>query len=183
MARSPGDGGAKTGSDALARLVRDRRERLGMTRHDLAEATGVPYPTIAQIETAYRGASPGRLKVIAGALGLDPADLYAVLAADAAGPSAKPARGGRPAAAARGEGRWLANPSYASPAAPLASEPAPTPPGSPPSAADVVDRVVALLDQLPPQERLDALGRVQSRLLAGLVRDEVRRAVKPPPRR
>ena len=69
------DGSGKTGSDELARVVRERRESQGWTRQQLADATGIPYPTIAQIETAYRGVSPSRLGVIARVLGLDPKDL------------------------------------------------------------------------------------------------------------
>jgi hypothetical protein len=34
----------------------------------------------------------------------------------------------------------------------------------------------------PPHERLDALGRVQSRLMSGLVQEKVRRATEQPPR-
>src|SRR3954470_8459488 len=82
MSRSPSEGSAKTGSEALARLIRERREGLGLTRQDLADATGIPYPTIAQIETAYRGVSPARLGVIARALGLDPKALYDLLASE-----------------------------------------------------------------------------------------------------
>src|SRR3954447_21764194 len=97
MSSSSNEGSPKTGSEELARLMRQRREQLGMSRQDLAEATGVPYPTIAQIETAYRGVSPSRLGVIARALGLDPAQLYDVLASDVGVPApAKPARRGRP---------------------------------------------------------------------------------------
>jgi hypothetical protein len=33
----------------------------------------------------------------------------------------------------------------------------------------------------PPHERLDALGRVQSRLMSGLVQEKVRRATEQPP--
>ena len=33
----------------------------------------------------------------------------------------------------------------------------------------------------PPHERLDALGRVQSRLMSGLVQEKVRRAAEQPP--
>ena len=47
-------------------------------------------------------------------------------------------------------------------------------------ASDVVELVVALLSELPPHERLGALGRVQSQLLSGLVQEEVRRATGPP---
>ena len=94
MARTPdrsdradrSDGG-KTGSQELARILRERREELGMSRQDLADATGIPYPTVAQIETAYRGVSPARLGVIARVLGLDPKDLYDVLASEGAADS------------------------------------------------------------------------------------------------
>ena len=94
------DGSGKTGSDELARVVRERRESLGWTRQQLADATGIPYPTIAQIETAYRGVSPSRLGVIARVLGLDPKELYEVLASEgevggSAGPAVRgPGRGG-----------------------------------------------------------------------------------------
>src|SRR5881397_2898693 len=109
MSRSASEGSAKTGSEELARLIRDRREQLGMSRQDLADATGVPYPTIAQIETAYRGVSPSRLGVIARALGLDPAELYEVLASDTgtAAPTSRSARRSRPTARMRGDEDWL----------------------------------------------------------------------------
>jgi transcriptional regulator with XRE-family HTH domain len=180
MSRSPGDGSAKTGSERLAQLIRDRREQLGMSRQDLADATRVPYPTIAQIETAYRGVSPRRLGTIARALALDPARLYDLLASDTPPAAGKPARRAPSATRARGDSEWLPNPAYAPPPAPMAADPVPPPPKAAPSASDVVEHVVALLSGLPPHERLDALGRVQSRLLSGLVQDEVRRATERP---
>lgn len=179
MSRSPSDGSAKTGSERLARLIRSRREQLGMSRQDLADATGVPYSTIAQIETAYRGVSPSRLGTIARALELDPAQLYDVLASDTP-PAAWPARRTRSTTRARGDSEWLPNPAYAPPPAPMAADPAPPPMEAAPSASEVVEHVVALLSELPSHERLDALGRVQSRLLSGLVQEEVRRATERP---
>src|SRR3954467_10635676 len=113
MSRSPSEGSAKTGSEALAQLIKGRREELGMSRQDLADATGVPYPTIAQIETAYRGVSPSRLGVIARALGLDPKEPYDVLASDTSGAaSAAPraTRRTRPAARVRPDDAWMPNP-------------------------------------------------------------------------
>jgi transcriptional regulator with XRE-family HTH domain len=181
MAPSPSNGSAKTGSEALARLIRDRREQLGMSRQELADATGVPYPTIAQIETAYRGVSPSRLGVIARTLGLDPAVLYDALASDTgtSAPATKSARRSRGAGRASNDREWLTNPSYA-PSAPLLAESAPLAMEAASPSTDVVERVVALLSELPAEERLDALGRVQSRLLSGLVQDEVRRATRGP---
>jgi len=178
MSRSPSDGSAKTGSERLARLIRDRREQLGMSRQDLADATTVPYPTIAQIETAYRGVSPSRLKTIARALGLDPAELYDVLASDTPPDASKPGRQARSAARAPGDSGWLPNPAYAPPV-PMA-DPAPPPSEAAPPASDVVEHVVALLSELPPHERFAGRGRVQSRLLSGLVREEVQRAIERP---
>ena len=166
MARSSSDGSAKTGSARLARLIRDRREELGLSRQDLADRTGVPYPTIAQIETAYRGVSPSRLGTIARTLGLDPAELYEALATDTPSAASQPASRARPTTRARGD--WLPNPAYAPPAE------------AAPPASDVVERVVALLSELPPRQRLDALGRVQSGVLSGLVEEEVRQATERP---
>lgn len=178
MSRSPSDGSAKTGSKALGDLLIQRREQLGISRQKLAELSGVPYPTIAQIETGYRGVSPSRLGLIARALGLDPAKLYDVLASD------EPEMSTRPSARARAQARrrtsdegWLANPAYVADSAPLMSPSAPMP-ATAPRSYDVVEQVVTLLSDLPPDERLDALGRVQSRLLAGLVQEEVRRATR-----
>jgi transcriptional regulator with XRE-family HTH domain len=182
MSGSSSDGSAKTGSERLARLIRDRREQLGMSRQDLADATRVPYPTIAQIETAYRGVSPSRLGTIARVLGLDPAQLYDALASDTPPAASNPARQTRSTTRARGDSEWLPNPAYAPPAAPMAGSPVPPPAEAAPPASDVVERVVALLSELPPHERLDALGRVQSRLLSGLVQEEVRRATERPGR-
>jgi len=187
------DGSGKTGSDELARVVRERRESLGWTRQQLADATGIPYPTIAQIETAYRGVSPSRLGVIARVLGLDPKELYDVLAsqgevAGAAAPlSAAPARG-RSAQRFRAAGSWHDNPGFAaaapvspvgrparavSPAAdPPAALPAPTGPTDQRS-PDVIGRVVELLSQLPADERLEALSRVQNVVLDQIVQERV----------
>jgi transcriptional regulator with XRE-family HTH domain len=127
-------------------LIRERREQLGMSRHELAEATAVPYPTIAQIETAYRGSSPSRLGVIARALDLDPADLYEVLTSDAASPSAAPAQHSRSSMRSTGGGDWQPNPAYDPLSAPLPEESHRHP-------ADVVEHVVDLLSQLPRTPR------------------------------
>src|SRR3954468_20836774 len=116
MARSPSDGSAKTGSEELARLIRDRREQLGMSRQDLADATGIPYPTVAQIETAYRGVSPSRLGVIARVLGLDPKELYDLLAADTSESPPEPTPPSTAASRDLQAGSWYANPTFAAPA-------------------------------------------------------------------
>jgi len=200
MARSSErpDGSGKTGSDELARVVRERRESLGWTRQQLADATGIPYPTIAQIETAYRGVSPSRLGVIARVLGLDPKELYEVLASEgdvggAPAPlSEAPARG-RSAQRFRAAGSWHDNPGFAdaAPVAPVGRPSRPVPPTQPRSALpaptgpsdqqspDVVGRVVELLSQLPADQRLEALSRVQHVVLDQIVQERVEGADRP----
>ena len=187
------EGSGKTGSDELARVVRERRESLGWTRQQLADATGIPYPTIAQIETAYRGVSPSRLGVIARVLGLDPKELYEVLAsAGEAGAapaplSSAPARG-RSAQRFRAAGSWHENPGFAAaaPVSPVGRPARPVPPPADPPPAlpaptrpsdqrspDLIGQVVELLSQLPAGERLGALSRVQNLVLDQIVQERV----------
>ena len=193
------DGSGKTGSDELARVVRERRESLGWTRQQLADATGIPYPTIAQIETAYRGVSPSRLGVIARVLGLDPKDLYEVLAsqgevgAEPAPLSEAPARG-RSAQRFRAAGSWHDNPGFAAAAsvAPVGRPTRPVPPTPDPRSAlpaptgpsdqqspDVIGQVVELLSQLPAAKRIEALSRVQHVVLDQIVQERVEGADRP----
>ena len=196
MARSSErpDGSGKTGSDELARVVRERRESLGWTRQQLADATGIPYPTIAQIETAYRGVSPSRLGVIARVLGLDPKELYDVLASEgevggAAAPlSAAPARG-RSAQRFRAAGRGTTTRGSRPPPRRHRSDDPPGPsrlaaatmpalrravPGPPTSGRRTSSvEVVELLSSLPTDERLEALSQVQSHVLDRIVQERV----------
>lgn len=179
MARTPdrrSDSG-KTGSEDLARIVRERRKALGMSRQELADASGIPYPTIAQIETAYRGVSPARLGVIARVLGLDPKELYDVLASDSADAALAEAAE-RPPAVARsripaGKGSWHANPRFAAAMPMAAAAPAAARPPAEPSVGEVVGQVVELLVSLPDATRMEALARVQSQLLERIVTERL----------
>lgn len=60
----------KTGSEEFGALLRSARERLGMSRRDLAESTGLSYPYISQLETGYRMPSSPAMRSLANALGL-----------------------------------------------------------------------------------------------------------------
>jgi transcriptional regulator with XRE-family HTH domain len=66
----------KTGDIELGRKVATRREELGMSRKDLASATHLSYPYIAQIETGYRLPSAKHHRVLAKALGLSLDELF-----------------------------------------------------------------------------------------------------------
>jgi transcriptional regulator with XRE-family HTH domain len=159
----------KTGSDELGELIRARRDDLGMSRRELVEATGLSYPYVSQLETGYRLPSSTALRDLAGALQMSTDELVSVMPAERSG-SARTSRGSG----------WITNPSYARPtsAAPLPAR-KPRQPGQPqrprrrPTA--VVEQAVDLLASLPPDQRLDALSKVQRALMAGLVDEEVRR--------
>jgi transcriptional regulator with XRE-family HTH domain len=156
----------KTGSDELGELIRARRDDLGMSRRELVEATGLSYPYVSQLETGYRLPSSTALRDLAGALQMSTDELVSVMPAERSG-SARTSPGSG----------WISNPSYARPtsAAPLPAR-RPRPPGRPrrrPTA--VVEEAVDLLSSLPPDQRLDALSKVQRALMAGLVDEEVRR--------
>ena len=82
----------KTGDLELGRTIAGRREELGMSRKELAEATGLSYPYIAQIETGYRLPSTKHQVPIAKALGLSLDELFST--EEDLRPAA-PSRGGR----------------------------------------------------------------------------------------
>lgn len=66
----------KTGDLELGRTIARRRDELGMSRKELAEATGLSYPYIAQIETGYRLPSTKHQIPLAKALGLSLDELF-----------------------------------------------------------------------------------------------------------
>ena len=70
----------KTGSEEFGELLRRGRERLGMSRRDLVEATGLSYPYISQLETGYRQPSPTAIQKLADALQLSLDDLFSAMA-------------------------------------------------------------------------------------------------------
>ena len=73
-------GSPKTGSEEFGDLLRQGRERLGMSRRDLVEATGLSYPYISQLETGYRQPSPTAIQKLADALQLSLDDLFSAMA-------------------------------------------------------------------------------------------------------
>jgi transcriptional regulator with XRE-family HTH domain len=182
VARPQSQASGKTGSAELAQVIRDRRLQLGISRQELADATDIPYSTLAQVETAYRGVSPSRLGVIARALQLDPKELYDVLAREPSLTSAAPSPD--LAAGAPEEGTaWHPNPAYAAAPSPAFAVDALAMVTGERSGPDVVDEVVELLSELPADHRIDALGQVQRRLLSGLVQEGIWRAASHRPDR
>lgn len=181
----------KTGSEALGDLIRERREAKGWTRRDLAEQTGLSYPYISQLETAYRLPSSRAMQVLARALDIEAGDLFDALPEDAAlsvpapsrttGSAIKPGRTGGPTsrqpsatsrAAPPDDDRWITNPAHKKPA--YADIPAISVLRGEASGADAVRHAVGALESLAPDERLAALQEVQAAVVAGIVRDQRR---------
>ena len=149
----------KTGSEQLGQFIRARRQALGLRRRDLVELTGLSYPYVSQIETGYRLPSDRALRDIAAALQLDAAELTAVMPADRQSTSllmvSSPTTGGPD---------WDTNPGYAAGPPDRGTGAAATP-----SRTGIVTAAVQLLEQLSPDDRLDALTQVLRQLLEGLV--------------
>lgn len=70
----------RTGDLALGRRIAARREELGMSRKDLAEATELSYPYVAQIETGYRLPSAKHQLTLSRVLGMSLDDLFGTAA-------------------------------------------------------------------------------------------------------
>src|SRR6476660_9838772 len=108
----------KTGSEEFGELLRRSRERLGMSRRDLVEATGLSYPYISQLETGYRQPSPTAIQKLADALQLSLDDLFSAMA-----------RGRRDELSVSPERenstRWVRNASFSGAAGRPAARPAP----------------------------------------------------------
>lgn len=87
----------RTGDLDLGRRIAARREELGMSRKELAAATELSYPYIAQIETGYRLPSAKHQVTLAHVLGMSLDDLFGTV--DTLPPlrsASAPARSARP---------------------------------------------------------------------------------------
>jgi transcriptional regulator with XRE-family HTH domain len=150
------------GAEQFGRLLAARRHELGLSRRDLADASGLSYPYVSQLETGYRLPSHKALAALAEALELSPSELSAsipygeALASSDLGSPRKPR-------SARTRERWYGNPQY-----PAASAAAPSP-----DPARVAQQIARLVGDLPRGQRLDALHLAQRQVMEDLVDEEV----------
>lgn len=70
----------------FADTLRALRERQGMSRSDLASASGLSYPYVSQLETGLRKPSRKAAAELARALSVHPLDFEATIPADASDP-------------------------------------------------------------------------------------------------
>jgi len=136
----------KTGSDEFGELLRRGRERLGMSRRDLVEATRLSYPYVSQLETGYRQPSPAAIQKLADALQLSLDELFTAMGRgvrDDTAPADMPdARAVDPTMPRSQDisSRWVRNASFAGAAAGRQRATGPEGPGGTPNAAGQVAR-------------------------------------------
>lgn len=140
----------RRGDAGVGERIKRRREELGMDRNALAEAAGISYPYISQLETGYRNASHPKQLAIASALGVGLDDLFAT----------EELRDSLPRQGA-GVASPAATPDLSSPARPTLS--------------DVVTAAVNAIEYLPRSVRLDALNQIQRRVLDSLTSSRIER--------
>lgn len=70
---------SSTAHEALVRLLVSERQRCGLSQRALAERLGKPPNFVARIETGQRNVSVVEFVVIAQALGVEPASMFAGL--------------------------------------------------------------------------------------------------------
>lgn len=161
----------------LAAALRVRRDELGLSRKDLASATGLSYPYIAQLEGGYRAPSLGSARKLAAALSLPVEDLVALADDD-------PVLAGSPPPPAA-----YANPIYAPSIAMSAMSADDGPAGEMLATDRRLSRVMIrsdaaravleareALSRLPAEDRLIALSQLQAEVLDDVVTDRVERA-------
>ena len=167
----------ETAGQDFGRVLKARREELGMTRRELVDASGLSYPYVSQLETGSRLPSHKSLARLARALQLEPTDLSAAITFDEESiPRPQPDRMQRPLADQMpppgvGSSGWQSNPAFLRSlvAGSSASAHRPDP-------HVIVALLVDLVSSLPPGDRLDVLGRAQRLIVDELVEERVRRA-------
>jgi transcriptional regulator with XRE-family HTH domain len=136
MATSP-----KTGDLQLGKKIAARRDELGLSRRQLAEATSLSYPYIAQIETGYRLPSTRHQVILAKVLGISLDELFGT----GEEPPQKPGRF-KPASSRRRR----------------------------PTIDDATEQAAQEIEALPVSVRLQALSRIQLRILQSVAEDQAK---------
>jgi len=137
----------KTGDLELGRKIAARREELGMSRKELAEATHLSYPYIAQIETGYRLPSGKHQVVLSRVLGVSLDELFGI--EDELPSMLADISVGGPPPAVVGKAKRL-------------------------SLDESIDYAAQALEALPYSVRLEALSRLQLRIMQGVAEAQVR---------
>ena len=152
----------------FARVIKEQRDRLQMSRSQLAEAAELSYPYISQLETGLRKPSRNAARAIAGALGISVEDLERTIPGDA-----KDVQELRQAELFSDQLLSRGTPHMAPAAASMvASE---LPKADIASARDeLISDMLDLLEEFDSAERLDVLAEVQKRAMRRMLEQQSR---------
>ena len=150
----------KTGDLDLGRRIATRREELGLSRKELAEAVHLSYPYVAQIETGYRSPSAKHQVLLSKVLGLSLDELFGTDEELPRPPERLLARATRDTpvgSAAPDSGPWRTGPRVRRA-----------------SLEEAVEHASQEIEALPATVRLEALSRLQLRIMQGVADEQAR---------
>lgn len=160
---------------SFGRVLAEFRKRQGMSRSQLAERSGLSYPYVSQLETGLRKPSRKAAAQLAEALGVEPLALEAALPPDdMSSPSFQRSLQAQ-AALLSGDTSIVAGLEQP-PEVPMGAPPARRSTSSRSTREDLVGQAVDLIEELPPEDRLDALSEVQKLVLKRMLEEHSREA-------
>lgn len=139
-------------SSPFGRTVKQWRERQSMSRSELAEASGLSYPYVSQLETGLRKPSRDAARKIAGALNISVEDLERTIPSDPEDREELRLAEANAALILSGGAASL-RAATAPPQAVRQSVPG--------SRDDLIGDMIDLLEEFAPEDRLDVLAEVQ----------------------
>ena len=152
----------------FARVIKEQRDRLQMSRSQLAEAAELSYPYISQLETGLRKPSRNAARAIAGALGISVEDLERTIPGDA-----KDVQELRQAELFSDQLLSRGTPHMAPAAASMVASELPKADNA--SARDeLIGDMLDLLEEFDSAERLDVLAEVQKRAMRRMLEQQSR---------
>lgn len=151
----------------FARVIKEQRERQGMSRSQLAEASELSYPYISQLETGLRKPSRAAASAIAGALHLELEDLERTIPVDV--------KDGAQMLKAERFSKQLLSTGSTSDVMAMGAPPVRKRAAASGSRDDLVGDMIDLLEEFDSAERLDVLAEVQRRAMQRML-DQDRRA-------
>ena len=144
----------------FARVIKEQRDRLGMSRSQLAESSELSYPYISQLETGLRKPSRNAARAIAGALGISVEDLERTIPGDTK--DAAQVREAQEFSDQLLSGRPSGSVSHLM-AAPMMGDGMVS--SADDSRDDLIGDIMDLLEEFDSSERLDVLAEVQKRAM------------------
>lgn len=153
----------------FARVIKEQRDRLGLSRSQLAEASELSYPYISQLETGLRKPSRNAARAIASALNISVEDLERTIPGDPSDTSEvqRAERFSDDLLSGRGSAT-VSRLSVAPVSHALSAD------GASDARDDLIGDIIDLLEEFDSSERLDVLAEVQKRAMQRMMEERDR---------